>query len=337
MPGKAAILTYPQPMLRCEARCFPALSKPANVMAVSQTRLLQAEFLKPRYWPTWVGIGLMRLICLLPLRARWQVGKALGILAYWIAGRRRRVVETNISLCFPDLDKHDQKQLVIDNFRSSGIGIIETATAWFVNPIQYRDMVDIEGLDALTQASSEGRGVMLLGMHLSTLDFCGAVLSTWSPFDVMYRYNKNRLLEAVMTRGRQRNFSSAIERDDVKQVIRRLRKGATVWYGPDQDYGLKHSIFVPFFGHQAATITATSRIARITGCEVVTFKHFRDLQNGRYQITLERVTQFPSGDLDQDCETVNKLVERAILEAPEQYWWVHRRFKTRPHNEARCY
>jgi KDO2-lipid IV(A) lauroyltransferase len=306
-------------------------------MAVSQSRLLQAEFLQPRYWPTWAGIGLMRLICLLPLRARWQLGKALGLLAYRVAGRRRRIVETNISLCFPDMDKRSRHQLVVDNFRSSGISIIETATAWFISPMRYRDIVDIEGLEVLTEASKQGRGVMLLGMHLSTLDFCGAVLSTWSPFDVMYRYNKNRLLEAVMTRGRERNFSSAIERDDVKQVIRRLRKGATVWYGPDQDYGRKHSVFAPFFNRQAASITATARIARITGCRIVVFSHYRNLETGRYRICLEPLDTFPSDDDVRDCSVINQLVERAVRRDPAQYWWVHRRFKTRPEGEARLY
>jgi len=307
------------------------------VTTVNATSLRQPEFLKPRYWPTWVGIGLIRLICVLPLRARWALGSALGLLAFYLARKRRHIVLTNLALCFPHADIQTRQRMLIENFRSSGISIIETAVAWFEEPAGYRTLVDIEGLENLRAAKAEGRGVLLLGMHLSTLDFCGAVLASETPFDVMYRRNKNKLLEAVMTRGRQRNFDSAIERNNVRQVIRRLKEGAIVWYGPDQDYGRRHSVFAPFFSRQAATITATSRIVKITGSPVVVFSHYRDLQQGRYRIRLERLDDFPAGDDLIDCTLINSIVEKAISEAPEQYWWLHRRFKTQPEGIDRPY
>lgn len=286
----------------------------------------------------WIGVGLIRTVCLLPLKARWRIGSALGLLAYRFARRRRHIVETNVRLCFPELDTAGCEQLVQNNFRSSGISIIETALAWFVDPSRFRSLVDIEGLEVLRTAKEKGRGVMLMGMHLSSLDFCGAVLGTEQPFDVMYRKNRNRLLEAIMTRGRERNFSSAIERSNVRAVIRRLKAGDIVWYGPDQDYGRKHSVFAPFFGIDSASITATSRILSMTGSPVVLFSHYRDLATGRYRIILQDMDEsYPTGDETADASIINKAVEQAIRLAPEQYWWLHRRFKTRPEGESRPY
>ena len=198
--------------------------------------------------------------------------------------------------------------------------------------------MDVEGLEQLNDAQRTGKGVLLLGMHMSTLDFCGALLGQLAPFDVMYRRNKNKLLELIMTKGREQHFDSAIERREIRQVIRRLREGAVVWYGPDQDYGRKHSVFAPFFGLEAASITATARIVKMTGAEVVVFSHYRDLESGRYRICLSRpFTGFPHEDDIENCRVVNEVIETAIREAPEQYWWVHRRFKTMPEGTPRPY
>ncbi len=302
-----------------------------------QTTLRQSEFLKPKYWLTWFGILLIRSICALPLRGRWAVGSALGYLAYLIAGKRRHIVKTNLRLCFPDLPEDELKELIISNFRSSGMSIIETALVWFTPATRHVHLVNFHGVDQLEAAIADGKGVLLVGMHLSTLDFCGASLATRIPFDVMYRYNKNKLLEAVMTRGRERNFPSAIERSNIRQVIRRLREGAVVWYGPDQDYGAKHSVFAPFFNIPTATISATSRIAEMTECKIVVFSHYRNLEKGCYDIYLTRVDDFPSDSELDDCTRVNKIIEDAIQKSPEQYWWLHRRFKTRPPGEPRPY
>ncbi len=300
--------------------------------------LLQPALLHPKYWLHWFGIGLAYLVCLLPLKARWWFGSLLGRAGFYLARRRRHIVSTNIRLCFPSLSEAQQNQLVHDNFISSGISLIETALVWFRDPKQFLELVDITGLEHLRAAKAEGNGVLMIGMHLSTLDFCGAALACHENFDVMYRRNKNPLLETIMTFGRKRTFLSAIERSDVRSVIRRLREGAVVWYGPDQDYGRKVSVFAPFFGIEAATITATSRIARMTGASVLVFTHYRDVKSGRYRVELsEPLKDFPSGSEQADCTHINHIVEQAILEAPEQYWWLHRRFKTRPPGESRPY
>lgn len=291
----------------------------------------------PRYWANWLGIALLKLISWLPFSWQLALGAALGQLAYWLASDRRHIATTNIRLCFPELASNQQQKLVQQIFRNNGRGIIETGFAWTGRVPELKDRIQISGLEHLQQATSEGKGVMLLGMHFSTLDLCGAALAREVPFHVMYRRNKNTLLESVMREGRIRNFPSAIERSDVRAVVRALKAGHVVWYGPDQDYGRKHSVFAPFFGIQAASITATARILSMTDASVIVFSHRRTKDN-RYLIELSKPLQdFPTFDEVKDATRINQLVEKAIRLAPDQYWWVHRRFKTRPEGEPRPY
>lgn len=301
-------------------------------------KILTTEFLHPRYWPTWLVFGVMWLVTRLPHGWQIRFGTLLGKLGFLLARRRRHIARVNLQLCFPDLSPSRQQQLLKQVFRSTGIGLVETAIAWFRDPRDFESIVTINGLEHLERAQARGKGVILLGMHLSTLDFCGAVLATRFKFDVMYRPNKNKLLEAIMTRSREKNFPRAIHRHDIRGVVRSLRAGEVVWYGPDQDYGKKHSVFAPFFGIDTATITATARIAKISGSPVIPFTHFRSSDDRHYEINLDPpLADYPEGDDVRDATRVNRLIETAILQAPDQYWWLHRRFKTRPEGEERPY
>lgn len=300
--------------------------------------LFQRRFLHPRYWLIWLGVGLMVLLTILPHRLQIMIGSALGKLGIVFGKRRRRVVEVNIRLCFPDLDADAQKHLVRRVFRSTGISLIETARVWFWSAGPLTDRVTVHGLEHLAQASAQGKGVILLGAHYSTLDYCGAALSQFIGVDVIYRPNKNPLLDTLMTRGRVKNFPNSIERGDIRAVLQNLRKGHTVWYGPDQDFGRKNAVFAPFFGVPAATITATSRIAKISGSPIVFLRHYRRADDDHYDIYLsEPINDFPGVSPDADAARVNQLIEDAVRPYPEQYWWVHRRFKTRPEGEPRLY
>ena len=300
--------------------------------------LKQSAFLHPKYWITWIGLLIFQVLVLLPHPIRVKIGTGLGKLTYHIAKKRRHIVETNLQLCFPDKTAKEQVSLVQDTFKSGGISIIETGLAWLRGPDSIIGRVEIEGLDNLRIAQARGQGVILMGMHLSTLDICGAALGRYIPFDVMYRRNKNLLLEAIMTNGREQNFPAAIERNDIRRVIRNLKQGHIVWYGPDQDYGRRNAIFSSFFGVTAATITATSRIAKITGSPVVSYSHFRNIETGKYTIHLEGpIDNFPSESETEDVAKINHLLEKAIAKAPEQYWWFHRRFKTRPNENHDVY
>jgi Kdo2-lipid IVA lauroyltransferase/acyltransferase len=300
--------------------------------------LLRREFLHPRYWLTWLGFGLAALVTALPHRGQIAIGAGIGALGVRLAQRRRHIVEVNIALCFPELSQVEQQALVRKTMRSVGISLIETARVWIWNPSALQARTTIHGIEHLHAAVAQGRGVILLGMHLSTLDFCGAALGNYIDMDVMYRANANPLLETIMTRGRMRNFPRAIERNDVRGVLQSLKQGHVFWYGADQDYGRKHSEFVPFFGVQAATITATSRFAQLTGAPVVVFSHYRRPGDNHYDVYLSApLTDFPSQDVITDATRINQIVETAVRLHPEQYWWVHRRFKTRPEGQSPPY
>jgi KDO2-lipid IV(A) lauroyltransferase len=267
-----------------------------------------------------------------------RIGAALGWLGYHLASARRHIVEVNISLCFPELGPAQQHTLVRKVFRSSGIGIIETALGWQRNPEDYSHLCEVKGKDILDAAIDEGKGVILLGMHFSTLDLIGAVVSTITRLDVMYRKDKNPFFDHLIRTHRGRSFDMVIDRDDIRSVIKRLKSGHVVWYGGDQDYGPKHSVFAPFFGIQTATITATARFARITGAPIIFFNHYRNNDDSGYEIEFSRpLVDFPTGDDLLDATRINQLVEASVRKCPDQYWWLHRRFKTRPNGESRPY
>lgn len=285
----------------------------------------------------WVGYGLLQLIVRLPHPVCMTIGAGLGDLGYWLAKSRRNIVTVNIDLCFPEKTAAERQALVRESFRSGGISIIETAIAWLRGG-RVEHLATLEGVEHVRAAQAEGRGVILLGTHMNTLDLAGTVLASEITLDVMYRANKNAFMEHIMTTGRGRLYPSPIERNDIRQVIRNLKAGHVVWYGPDQDYGARNAVFVPFFGVPAATTTALTRIAKITGAPVVPFSHFR-IDGGRhYRVVLyEALDNFPSGSEEEDARTINAFIESCVIQHPEQYWWFHRRFKTRPAGETDVY
>jgi len=154
--------------------------------------------------------------------------------------------------------------------------------------------------------------------------------------DVLYRKNNNAVLDFFLTQGRSR-YGEPIEKKEFKKLIRRLRDGYVVWYAPDQDYGTKNAVFAPFFGLSAATVTGTSTIAKITGAKVLMIHHYRENEGRHYRIEILPVNDFPSGNDIADATKINALIEEGIRSAPEQYMWVHRRFKNRPPGEAKIY
>ena len=288
-----------------------------------------SDFLGPRYWPTWLAFGVIWLTAQLPFAAQMALGRGLGIISFHFAKARRRICETNIALCFPELDAQAQAQLVKQTFISNGIGVMEVGLAWCRSPHSFADRVKVNGLESLQNAAAQGKGVLLVCAHFTTLEFAGSLLSLFHPMDVTYRPHKNPLFETLMFRSRQRLYGAVIERGDVRQALRSLKQGHTVWYAPDQDYGRRHSVFVNFFGVEAATITATSRFASFNDSAVVFFSHYRNESDTGYQLDFsEPLQNYPCGNEEQDAQRINDIIESAIRKHPEQYLWLHKRFKT---------
>ncbi|MDD9897202.1 MAG: LpxL/LpxP family Kdo(2)-lipid IV(A) lauroyl/palmitoleoyl acyltransferase [Gammaproteobacteria bacterium] len=286
-------------------------------------------FLAPRYWPTWFALGLMKAVAYLPFPVQMQLGHLLGVFTYYLARQRRHICDVNLRLCFPELSEGERKQLTRKTFVSNAIGLIEIAIAWHRNPEEYRDRVEVTGLENLETALAEGKGVLLLCAHFTTIEFGGFLFNLFKKMDVTYRGNKNPLFDAAMYNGRVRHYPAVLDRKDIRGAMRSLKQGHILWYAPDQDYGAKHSVFVPFFGVEAATITATSRFAEFNDSAVVFYSHYRNKDNSGYHLHFSPALEnYPTGDQEEDAITINKLVEEAIRKQPDQYLWLHKRFKT---------
>ena len=297
------------------------------------------RFLSPRYWPTWFGLMSMWVAAHLPFALQIKLGQLLGLLSYYFARERRHICEVNLRLCFPELSNNELKTLQKKTFMSSGIGLIEIAIGWYRNPEDYRHRVTVSGLDNLEQAKARGKGVLLVGAHFATLELGGVLFTLFHELDITYRPNKNPLFQAAMLKGRVRHFGHVFDRADVRGVMRSLKAGNIIWYAPDQDYGSKHSVFVPFFGTQAATITATSRFARVNDSAVLIYSHYRNVDNSGYHLDFGPMLEnYPTENEEADAERINGLIEAAIRKQPDQYLWLHRRFKTQAAgNAARPY
>ncbi|WP_192034882.1 LpxL/LpxP family Kdo(2)-lipid IV(A) lauroyl/palmitoleoyl acyltransferase [Halomonas sp. YLGW01] len=298
----------------------------------------KTSFAHPRYWPTWLAIGLMRLIAWLPWRLKLGIGRLIGLLAWRFAKRRRHITETNIRLCFPELDERAQARLVRDAFIANGLGLVETATGWCRDPEHLRHRVTFKGREHMARAQAEGKGVLIIGVHFSTLDLGGALHSLFFPADAVYRPHDNPLFDRFMGRARARSFGTTIDRYDLRGVVRQLKAGHNVWYSPDQDFGRDASVFAPFFGINAATVKLTAKIARLTGAPVMPLIFHRNPDDRTYTLEyLPALEAFPSGDEVADATRINAVIEEAIRRHPEQYLWLHRRFKTRPKGEPGFY
>jgi KDO2-lipid IV(A) lauroyltransferase len=290
-----------------------------------------SHYWHPRWWPTWLGIGLIWLLAGLPLTLQWRLGCLVGEVAYRTLKSRRHITAVNIALCFPELSKADQEALVRKTFRSNGIGIMEIGLAWFRDLRRFRSCTRVHGLEHVETALAKGKGVLLLGGHYSTLDLGGALVCMFIEADVMQRDHNNALMNAVMTRARERHYGVALAAKNLRGLFRRLKDNRVVWYATDQDYGRRGSVFAPFFGTPAASITATSRIAERSGCVVLPFSHFRREDSIGYDIYFHPpLAPFPTGDDLVDATLVNRTIEKEIRRYPDQYLWMHRRFKTRP-------
>ncbi|VAW74862.1 Lipid A biosynthesis lauroyl acyltransferase [hydrothermal vent metagenome] len=300
--------------------------------------IFSIRFLMPRFWPTWLMFGVLRIIILLPYRWQMRIGRLIGRLALKLAKHRRKIAEVNLALCFPETTPQQQASLLKAHFDSLGCGIVETALCWWGSESKLRGITRLTGIEHLQAALKRGKGVILLSAHFTTLELGGRLLAMHTPFHVLYRQHKNPLFEAVMRKSRQRRFEKAIARDDMRDLLASLKSGMPVWYAPDQNHGGSQSVFAPFFGVPASTLSTPSRIAKISGAAVVPFYPTRLPDDSGYQLTLyPALENFPSDDAEQDATRLNALLEKAIREMPEQYLWVHRRFKTRPEGEAYPY
>ena len=279
------------------------------------------------------------LVAHLPWRVLEGLGRFIGNLALVLNKERRQIAATNIALCFPELDADAQRALVRANLRDVGMMLVEFALGWMGSDRAIaRVPLRIEGLEHLQAARDAGRGVLLVGGHFSHLELAARLVSSRIRIAGMYRRMDSEVFEWVVLRSRLHYADAMFDKDDLRGTVKYLRAGGTLWYAPDQDMRSKDNVFAPFFGVPAATITATHHLARMSGAVVIPFFHRRLPDGGGYVLRLAPpMPDFPGKDAAADTVRVNEEVERMVREAPEQYLWVHKRFKTRPPGEPRLY
>ena len=285
-------------------------------------------------------IAVFWLLHWLPLAVLAPLGQAFGLLLYVLVAPRRKVVLTNLRLCFPELSEGERRTLARRNFAVTGRSMLERGLAWWAGPARLRAMVRIEGLERLNALKAAGRPVILLAPHFVGLDMAGTRLSMEGDFVSVYARQKDRVFDRWLYHGRSRfNDQLLLSRHDgVRATVKAMKAGRPFYYLPDLDYGRKESIFVPFFGVPAATITGLPRLARLAGAAVVPCVT-RILPGGAgYVLELGGPwADYPSDDVEADTRRMNAWLEEVIRTMPEQYYWVHRRFKTRPEGEPRIY
>jgi KDO2-lipid IV(A) lauroyltransferase len=289
------------------------------------------SLLTPRHWPAWLGVATMWLIARLPQRMLMWLGRCLGALVLRIPSARKRIARANVALCFPELDAAAQARLVDANLRDIGLMLVEFALGWMGSNRRIAAIpTRIEGLEHLEAARAQGKGVLLVGGHFSHLELCARLVSQRISIAGMYRRMDSTVFEWTVLRARLDYADAMFDKDDIRGTVKYLRNGGTLWYAPDQDMRSKDTVFVPFFGVPAATITATHHLARMSGASVIPFFHRRLPGNQGYALRLGAPLEgFPGTDPEADTARINACIEQMVREAPEQYLWVHKRFKTR--------
>jgi Kdo2-lipid IVA lauroyltransferase/acyltransferase len=287
-----------------------------------------ARFWKPRHWPAWALWLWMRLNAALPLRVALAIHRPVGKALYRLSPKMRRVVYRNLEICFPDLDSAAVESLAKRQFEALAMSIPECAAAWFGRNLPSR--FEVIGIEHLNAAVARGKGALLCTGHFTPLDICGAAFKRLVPlYAAMVSHRSSPVLDELQRRGRARNSHEIIASDSVRSLLKFLKRNGVVWYAPDLAY--REGELIPFFGEPAMTNIATSKIARMSGATVLPYQYRRIAGSARYAIQIYApLDGFPSDDPVRDTRRLVTFLERFIRDAPEQYQWIHKRFRFRP-------
>ena len=301
---------------------------------MSINSLYNKGLLHPRYWLTWFGVSLLWLWVQLPYPVLMTMGDWIGRLSMRFLKRRVNITRQNLELCFPHYSRQQIDRIVNQNFSSLGRGLIETGMGWFWSDERIHKWCDVSGLEHIVSACDKGKGVMVIGVHFMSLELGGRVMGLHHPMMAMYRPHNNAVMEFIQTRGRSRSNKSMLDRRNLRGMVKALKSGEAVWFAPDQDYGPKGSSFAPFFAvEHAATTNGTFTIARLAKPAMLATVLIRKPDGKGYQLVIEpEFYDYPLADDDEQTAAayMNRKIEQQIMRAPEQYLWLHRRFKTRP-------
>ena len=294
------------------------------------------NFYHPKFMPTWFLIGFMKLGTKLPFAAQVFIGTGIGRLLYPLLSRFRKIAFINIAHCFPDKSLIEVESLVKQNFEAIGISLFETANAYFGKSEKIQKLITIHNEHHLMDALNKNQGIILLTAHFMPLMLGSRALLLKHKIANIYRPQNNALFDEVMRKGFVNNGATMIKTNDTRTMMKTIKSGLPIWYAPDQDLGEKNSVFAPFFNIQTATIAATARLAKTPNTVVIPYFFIRTDKG--YTMSFDApLTDYPSSDAVDNATRTNQILHDQILKAPEQYLWIHKRFKTRPNGEAYFY
>ncbi|NQY35055.1 MAG: LpxL/LpxP family Kdo(2)-lipid IV(A) lauroyl/palmitoleoyl acyltransferase [Alteromonadaceae bacterium] len=293
------------------------------------------SFLLPKYWLTWVGVIILYSISWLPYKLQLALGRMIGKLFLKFGSSRKKIALKNLELCFPEMSDNEKQSILKRNFENTGIALLETGMGWWWPDWRVKRKINFIGLEHLDKAKQEGKGMLMLTMHYLSAEMNCRCIGIGNPMVVFYRPHNNPLMEFFQFRGRGRSNKYMLGKKDVKGLISALQAGESCIYLPDHDYGRKRSLFVPFFAvKDAATTTGTLIFARQKNTLTFMMIPTRNEDGSGYTVEITPALEnFPTEDDEADVIRVNQELEKAILQKPEQYMWLHRRFKTRPNKE----
>lgn len=285
-----------------------------------------------------LGFAFLWLFHWLPLGAQALIGNGLGWLAYWFTARRKRVARRNLTLCFPEKNEDEIRRLLRQNIQASVRAALEHGLIIWAGATRLEKLIHVEGREYLD--ACHGQPLILLAPHFIGVAMGGTRITMLTPVTSIYSRARNPIANRHLLHSRNRfNQTLLVTRHEgIRPLIKHIRSGLPLHYSPDQDFGRRESIFVPFLGIPAATTPALARLAKVT-CARVVPAVTRQLPGGRgYVLKFYPAWEnFPSGDIEADTRRMNAFIEERVREMPEQYLWTHRRFKTRPQGEAGLY
>ncbi len=289
------------------------------------------QLLAPWHWPTWLGFLTLRALALLPYPLMLKIGPILGRLLMRVWSSRRGFVDWNLKLCFPEMSERERLTLRKKNFESLGIGLFEMVVSWWGSDALISKLAHVEGVEHLEAAKAKGKGVVLLCAHFTTLEISGRFLRQITPFTPIYRKSTNPVAEHQIVHWRSRKLGPMIHRKNLRNMIRTLRNNGVIWMLPDQNTNRVSGVFAKFFGIDASTSTGIPRLIKRTDSALVPFRVIRRAGGEGYDVRFfPALEAFPSTDIIADTQRINDVIEGWARAYPEQYLWIHRRFRTRP-------
>ena len=296
-----------------------------------------AEYLKPKFWSLWLLLGTLWLIGRLPLPFIAWLAKGIGTLMYKMGGSRLKITRRNIELCFPERAKQEQEELVKRNFQRIAMALFEPGIAWWSSSARIQRLGRIKGLEHVQPLIENKAPILMISMHNFSVEMAARFVGEAFPFNILYRAHDNPVYEYTSISQRNKHQGKWFPRKYVKPFLNTVANGEVGLFLPDQDLGLKRSIFVPFFNIQAATIPNVSDYAHSTKAKVIYLNHYLS-DDGKYTVKIfPPLKNFPSNDRIADTARINKIIEEQIQQRPDLYLWQHRRFKHRPEGEPKIY